>query len=371
MYGRTNLIPLLFSTILAANGCAPHSNIVKDRTENTALLGYEDANGRQIPVTTKAGWELKRLQILNNMQKGMGNLPDMNNLPDFDLHYTDSIREYNYIRYGINFRIADNERITAFLYIPDRLNSTTQSPAMLALHETDPLGKESVDGRSVNLNLAYGKELAQRGYFVLAPDYPGFGGMKDYDFETDRYQSGTMKGIFAHMRSVDLLCSILNVDPDRIGVIGHSLGGHNSIFVGAFDLRLKVIVSSCGWTGFDYYDIGAEARQKYGGRLGPWALPKYMPLLREKYDLDPQRIPFDFDEIIAAIAPRVFISISPVHDENFNVSGVKKQIENVSKVYKFLGVPENLKVYYPDAKHDFPFEIRIKTYEMINKALSH
>jgi hypothetical protein len=30
----------------------------------------------------------------------------------------------------------------------------------------------------------YGSELAQRGYVVVAPDYPSFGQQKDYDFKT-------------------------------------------------------------------------------------------------------------------------------------------------------------------------------------------
>ena len=54
-----------------------------------------------------------------------------------------------------------------------------------------------------------------------------------------------MKGIFNHMRCVDLLQAREDVDHERIGVLGHSLGGHNAIFLGAFDIRLKVIVSSC------------------------------------------------------------------------------------------------------------------------------
>ena len=51
--------------------------------------------------------------------------------------------------------------------------------------------------------------------------------------------SATMKGIVNHRRAVDLLASLPEVDPRRIGVIGHSLGGHNSLFVAAFDPRIK------------------------------------------------------------------------------------------------------------------------------------
>ena len=108
-----------------------------------------------------------------------------------------------------------------------------------------------VDGQGPLANRSYARELAQRGYVVIAPDYPGFGDLRDYDFKTDRYESGTMKSIFDNIRCIDLLQSRIDVDPDRIGAIGHSLGGHNALFTGAFDKRLKVIVSSCGWTLLD------------------------------------------------------------------------------------------------------------------------
>ncbi len=364
-----NIITVLSVLILLTASCSTHSKISKVNAEDSSVLVMHDAKGKSVPVKTKAEWEQKRLQILDSMQKGMGDLPSRSGLPDFDLQYSDSLRGNNYMRFTINFLVAENERLTAYLYIPDNLSKGNKHPAMLALHETDPLGKGSVDGQGVNKNLGYAKELAQRGYIVIAPDYPSFGDMKDYDFDKDRYQSGTMKGVFDHMRCVDLLQSMPVVDPDNIGVIGHSLGGHNSIFVGAFDTRLKIVVSSCGWTGFDYYNVGEKAIQRYGARLGPWAIPRYMPLLREKYELDSKKIPFDFDEMIAAIAPRVFFSNSPVQDENFALNGVRKGIENASTAYRLLGVPGNLHVYYPEAKHDFPTEIRMKAYDMIDKVL--
>lgn len=341
------------------------------QSNTSSLLYFRDSSHTAVPVTTKAEWEKKRTRILENMQKVMGELPERTGLPDFDLKFTDSLREDGYMRYTISFLVARDERITAYLYIPDKPERRAMYPAMLALHETDPLGKGSVDGQGVNKNLAYAKELAQKDYIVMAPDYPGFGEMQDYDFSKDRYESGTMKGIFDHMRCIDLLQAMSNVDPEKIGVIGHSLGGHNAIFAGAFDPRLKIVVSSCGWTLFNYYNTGERAIERYGHRLGPWAIPRYMPLLREKYGLDSTKIPFDFDEVIAAIAPRVFFSNSPAGDKNFDVNGVKKGIEESMQVYRFLKVPGNLQVYYPDTGHDFPPEIRMKSYEMIDKVLKN
>ncbi len=72
---------------------------------------------------------------------------------------------------------------------------------------------------------------------MLAPDYPSFGDAEGYDFAGDDYESGTMKGIVNHIRGVDLLVSRDDVDPNRLAVVGHSLGGHNAMFVAAFDQR--------------------------------------------------------------------------------------------------------------------------------------
>ena len=312
-----------------------------------------------------------RKQLLSNMQEVMGPLPDFSNLPPMDVQTLDSHEEETYIRHNIIFTVAENEKLPAYLYVPKQNGKPKRLAAMLVLHGTGDLGKRLVDGESRLENRAHAKELAQRGYVVIAPDYPSMGGLKDHDFNSDRYESGTMKAIFNHMRSVDLLESREDVDPKRIGVIGHSLGGHNAIFVGAFDPRLKVIVSSCGWTPFDYYDIGVASSKNYGGRLGPWAQDRYMPLMREKYELNGEKIPFDFPEIIASLAPRHFFSNSPLNDANFNVTGVKKGAIPISEVYSQLGASDNLIIQYPDAGHDFPPETRLAAYEFIDRALKH
>jgi acetyl esterase/lipase len=310
-----------------------------------------------------------RKRILKNMEKVMGKLPDRKNLPDLDIKITDSLKDNGFTRYSLNFATAENERLTVYLYVPNQRGTIKRLPAMLVLHGTHELGKGVVDGQGTRPNRAHARELAQRGYVVIAPDYPGFGELKDYNFETDRYQSGTMLAIFNHMRCVDLLQSRADVDPDRIGVIGHSLGGHNSMFVAAFDDRLKVTVSSCGWTQFENYDIGEAGSKRYGGKLGPWAQDRYMPLVRTKYNLDAAKLPFNFSDVISAIAPRAFFSVSPLNDSNFNLAGVKKGIAIAKKAYEQLGAEEMIQIRYPDAEHDFPAESRKEAYAFIDKIL--
>lgn len=333
------------------------------------LLTFRDESGKIHPVKRARQWEIKRKQILDGMQQAMGDLPAWDNLPEIEIRKEDSLIRDHYTRYTIRYKVRENEEVPAFLYIPLRVNA--KLPAMLALHGTGDAGKELVDGKSPLANRALARELAQRGYVVLAPDYPSMGQLKDYDFENDLYESGTMKAIFNHMRGVDLLQQLPEVDPQRIGVIGHSLGGHNAMFVGAFDTRLKVVVSSCGWTLMEYYNIGEEGSRRYGGRLGPWAQDRYMPLLRARYQLDGDKFPFDFDGVIAAIAPRPFFSNSPVNDSNFDVNGVKKGIESASAVYGFFRAGRNLQVHYPAAGHDFPREVRLKAYQFVDDVLRH
>lgn len=324
------------------------------------LMQYVDDEGNILPVTSATDWGKRRKEILEGMQQAMGPLPDRTHLVDFDIKVVDVKKGDGYTRQTISFTTEPGDRLSALLYIPDITKKGKRVPGMLALHPTGEKGKLIVAGEGPLENRQYGLELAQRGYVVICPDYLSFGDSKDYDFDNDQYVSGTMKGIFNHMRCVDLLQSLDFVDPNQIGVIGHSLGGHNAMFVGVFDQRLKVIVSSCGWTPFHDY---------YGGDIKGWTSPRYMPRLRDVYGLDPDKVPFDFYEIIAALAPRPFFSNSPLHDENFDVAGVRKGIFEASKIYRLLDAEKNLQVRYPDCEHDFPTEIRQEAYRFIDQTL--
>ena len=339
--------------------------------ERPDLMTYTDEQGNRREVVTEKDWETRRQEILDAMQEVMGRLPDRDPLPPLEVQVRHVQEEETFVRKTILFTAAENEYVPAYLYLPRREGKSVSDkrPAMLVLHETDDLGKRSVDGERSRPNRAYARELARRGYVVIAPDYPSFGELKDYDFKSARYASGTMAGIFYHTKCVDLLQSLDEVDPDRIGVIGHSLGGHNAMFLAAFEPRLKVIVASCGWTQFANYDIGPAGIQHYGGRLGPWAQDRYMPLIREKFQLDENRIPFEFHEVVALFAPRVFFSNAPSRDSNFDVAGVQKGIELASKAYIFHRVEDRLQVRYPNDEHDFPPDVRLEAYRLMDRVL--
>ena len=95
-------------------------------------------------------------------------------------------------------------------------------------------------------NRAYALELAERGYVTLAPNYPLLAKYQP-DLKKLGWESGSLKAVWDNMRGLDLLASLDYVETSNgFGPIGHSLGGHNSVYTAVFDDRLKVIVTSCG-----------------------------------------------------------------------------------------------------------------------------
>lgn len=205
----------------------------------------------------------------------------------------------------------------------------------------------------------YAKELAQRGFIALVPDYPSLG---EYacDFAADDYASGSMKAIYDNVRALDLLASLSDVDPDRIGCIGHSLGGHNSLFTAVFDERIKAVVTCCGFTRFHKY---------MQGDLRGWAGPRYMPRIESEYQLSPDLMPFDFTEILAALAPRPVYIVAPIGDDNFAVEGVRDVVASARPIYELHGRPAALRVSYPDCGHDFPEQERNEAYAFLAESL--
>ncbi len=327
--------------------------------EHQDLHYYLDARGHRHPIRTVADWEIRRAHILAHLQEVMGPLPRPSHPVRLEVRTLETVSLGPIVRRKIDYHTdSPARRVAAYLFVPGK--RARRQPAVLCLHQTIAIGKEEPAGLGKNRDLQYALELAQRGYVTLAPDYPSFGEYR-YDFPPrDGYVSGTMKAIYDNIRAIDLLQSLPEVDPDRIGCIGHSLGGHNSIFTATFDPRIKAVVSNCGFTRFHKY---------YGGKLKGWSSPRYMPRIANIYGSDPDRVPFDFTEIIATLAPRAFLASSPLHDDNFEVSGVRDVIAAARPIYALFGVPDNLAANYPDAKHSFPPTAREVAYAFLDRHL--
>src|SRR5436853_6217267 len=60
--------------------------------DKTNLLVYQDADGKQHPVTTAADWEKRREHILANMQLVMGPLPDAARKVPLDVQIVEEVK---------------------------------------------------------------------------------------------------------------------------------------------------------------------------------------------------------------------------------------------------------------------------------------
>jgi dienelactone hydrolase len=341
-----------FSVNSARNDSAPPFY-----ADKTRLLLYLDENGKEYPVKNAEDWNSRRRHILQNMQLVMGALPDESHKVPLDVKISEEVKTAGYLRKKLTFAVEEDDRVPAYLLIP--LERKGKVPAVLCLHQTVAIGKKEPAGLGDRENLRYAAHLAERGYVTLCPDYPSFGEYP-YDFARGRFQSGSMKAIWNNLRAVDLLVSLPEVDPERIGCIGHSLGGHNTMFTAVFDTRIKALVSNCGFTSFPKY---------YGGNLKGWTSNRYMPRIASVYQMKPEKMPFDFTEVVAALAPRAFLASSPLHDDNFEVSGVKDCLAAARPIYDLLGAAEKLSANYPDCRHDFPPEVRKVAYAWLDRWL--
>ena len=348
-----NLRFLLFSML------ALQSVLIAEETalSRTNLLQWQDSAGAIHPVENVGEWAHRRAAILRAMQEVMGTLPGAEKRCALEVR-TESEEDCGaFIRRRITYVSEPGSRVHAYLLIPKPvLDSGKTAPGALCLHQTRVQGNKVVVGLAGSPNDEYGVELAKRGYVVIAPPSPL---LADYhpDVTGLGYSSGTMKAIWDNMRALDVLETLPFVQKGGFASIGHSLGGHNGVYTAAFDTRIKVVVSSCGLDSYQDY---------MNGNIKGWTHLRYMPRLLD-YKL--AEIPFDFGEIIAAIAPRAVFISAPTGDTNFKWASVDKVAAAALPVFELYDAGSKLVVEHPDSGHGFPPEMREKAYRFIDSTL--
>jgi dienelactone hydrolase len=320
------------------------------------------------PVTTIADWQKRRAAILDAARQIMGPLPGAEKRCALDVQVSEEVDCGSHVRRLLTYASEPGSRTPAYLLIPKTALAGKPAPAALCLHGTNnEIGHAVVIEGLGNKtpNRQYASELAERGFVTLAPNYPMLAKYQPDIFALG-YASGTMKAIWDNIRGLDLLDSLREVKHGAYGTIGHSLGGHNSVYTAVFDDRIKAVVSSCGLDSYRDYMGGDPKRWEHGQG---WCQDRYMPKLAE-YRGRLDEIPFDFDELLAALAPRdVFIS-APLEDANFKWQSVDRVTQAAREVYALFGAGDKLVVEHPGGPHDFPDAVREKAYAFLTQVLA-
>jgi hypothetical protein len=263
-----------------------------------------------------------------------------------------------YLRETIEYAVEVDERIKSFFLVPKRINRPV--PAIFAHHQHASqfhLGKSEVVGLDGDQDQAYASELAERGYVVIAPDALAFeernwsnpsGQAEYFELATRLVQGRTLLAKCIHDVSValDYLVTRPEVDPLRIGFIGHSYGGKMAIWAPALDQRIKASVSSCGCVSY---------RQSLGRETGiqmEFCLPGILQL-------------GDIEDIIKLIAPRALLLQATSNDVWSR--GAETVFENVKSSFP----TEKLKLGIWTGGHVFTPEMREAAYLFLGEHLQH
>jgi predicted esterase len=176
-------------------------------------------------------------------------------------------------------------------------------------------------------NIQFGLHLVRHGYIVLCGEAFPFNtvpepvenkGFAWWQAAADKIRqdhprwTGIGKLIWDTKRAVDLLLSH-NVDPERIVVIGHSLGGKMAFCTAAFDDRIRAVIASDFGIGWDFTNWDAD-----------WYFGKQ--IYREGFNAANH-------QLLAMIAPRPFLLLGGQYDKPASW----QYINEARKAYKLYG----------------------------------
>jgi dienelactone hydrolase len=288
----------------------------------------------------------------------------------------------DYVREKILFSTSPHVRVPAYVLTPKGLRG--RAPAIVDLHSHGGMfvfGKEKVIdfGENHPAMTVYHKEnydsrptataLVKRGYVVIAIDAFGFGERRlrldedarggddrsTYSAEDAVYLSRqcatkeatmvkslaiagmTWPGIVVtdDMRTVDYLVTRPEVDPERIGCLGISMGGYRSLYLAALDERIR---AACV-TGFM-----STVRPMLRAHIDTHSFVHFLPGLH-RY--------LDFPDIASMTAPRALLVQQCSRDQLFPPPGMKESAAKIAAAYRKASCADQFSGRFYDEPHRF------------------
>ncbi len=229
-------------------------------------------------------------------------------------------------------------------YFAKPKGATGKRPTVLFNHSHGggyQIGKtEFIEGREYMGKPPYAEFLTSLGYNALCFDAWIFGERAkrtELDFFKDTLWHGRVLWgmmVYDALKAVDYLVTRPDVDTQRLGTVGMSMGSSTAQWVGALDPRLKVVADICCLT--DWHTL-----VDVGGLKGH-GIYYYVPDLLNH---------FTAGQMNALIAPRAHLSLAGNLDALTPLAGLEKIDGELKTVYSAAGKPENWKLLRYDVGH--------------------
>ena len=317
---------------------------------------------------SKEAWEVKRQEVRIELWKLLGRLPPRPKTPEVEILSREDYGEYVVEKFQF-----DNEAgaiVPGYLLVPK--NASAKLPAILYCHwhggDYD-VGKEELF-QARHTPEQPGPAFARRGYVVLAIDASGFGerngqgpdgpAEKNYTAEEtaskfNLWVGRTFWGMLLRddLMALDYLASRPEVDPDRIGVTGMSMGATRTWWLMALDERLKTGVAiAC----LSRYQNVIEHRLLHEFDIG-----YFVPNMLNH---------FDSEAVVALIAPRPLLLQTGDQDPGSPVDGIHAIESAVRPVYQLYAKGNAFQsLVYPGLAHVYTPEMWAKTLAWMNERL--
>jgi dienelactone hydrolase len=325
--------------------------------DNAARLAPLLVDGDGRPITSLEDWIQKRRQIRDWWLDFLQPLRiDRSQVPALTVVEED--RPEGVIRQLVRYEVEAGMPVEGYLLKPAK--PAAGCPGVVALHSTfnptirQPAGVEGPPEK------AFGLKLAQRGYVAFCPrnflwpsDLEDEAARKlSYEGRVDRFRRqhpgsrGMAKMLYDAMVAVDILAGLPEVDPKRLGAVGHSLGGKETLYLAALDERIQVTVSSEGGIGTRYCNWHA-----------PWYLGK---------DILSDDFGHEHHELLALVAPRAFLLLGGDASD-----GARSWpfVEAVLPVYRLYGGTPRVGLFNHRRGHSVPPDVESRTYEWFDTYL--
>ena len=327
-------------------------NPPRERLGKLLLLLVDERGGA---ITTRAGWETRRKIVRNEWLKFLGPMPEPRPAVKLEVLKTERLAEVT--RQLVRYEGEPGLFVEGYLLMPTAANNNMEKRAgIVALHQTTHASIDEIAGVSGPDSMQIGLKLAKRGFVVFCPRCFLWQNVKDLNEAVAKHRErhpnslGMAKMLYDAMRGTDVLANLSEVDVNRIGAVGHSLGAKEALYLAAFDERIKAAVASEGGTAF---------------RSTNWDAPWYLgPAIRD------ENFSLNHHQLLALIAPRPFLILGGESGSGA-ADGDRSWplLEAAIPIWKLYGEPTRLGLLNHHQGHSIPEPVFERTAEWLETYL--